>query len=115
MEEQLEYMEDFGFDVARIHVLELHKRHLDAANVALHDGDILECVRLLLCSNEPDHIQQAMEHALWGLWTLLPYASPSDATNHSNVTSLLSQISAVDLQMMDEKTRRQVSRRTYIY
>lgn len=109
VEEQLEYMEDFGFDLARVHVLELHKRFSDAANVALHDGNTLECVRLLLCSTDADHIRQAIEHTLHGLWMLLPYASPNGSNNLSNVASLLSQISAVDLKLVGEKERRQVS------
>jgi hypothetical protein len=109
VDEQLEYMEDFGFDAARIHVLELHNRFFDAAAVALQERNTLECVRLLLLSTERDHIHQAVTHAIHGLWTLSPYASATFTTNRSNIGVLLKQVSSIDPKTIDDAERRQVS------
>ncbi|KAF8594569.1 hypothetical protein BDV93DRAFT_549191 [Ceratobasidium sp. AG-I] len=109
VEEQLEYMDDFGFDVARIHVLELHERFPDAADVALQEGNIIECVRLLMLSKDNGLIRQAIEHAIHGLWSLLPFASANNAAHQANAASLLSQSLNVDIQTIDERGAQQNS------
>ena len=101
-------MEDYGFDAARIHVLELHKRFADAAAVALSERNILECVRLLLCSDEAEIIRQAVDHAIHGLWTLLPYGASGARINNPAVASLLQQLSTINVKILDEHERRQV-------
>jgi hypothetical protein len=115
VENQLEYMEDFGFDAARIHVLEFDDRFSDAAAVALQERNTFECVRLLLLSTEDGHIHQAVGHALHGLWTLSPYASASFSINRSDIGILLKQVLTIKSTTMDDAQRRQVSnlRATY--
>lgn len=108
IEEQLEYMEDYGFDAARIHVLELHKRFADAAAVALSERNILECVRLLLCSHEGSLIRQAVVHGIHGLWTLLPYGATGPQINNPAISSLLQRLSTIDANLLDEHEQRQV-------
>ncbi|KAF8594570.1 P-loop containing nucleoside triphosphate hydrolase protein [Ceratobasidium sp. AG-I] len=108
VEEQLEYMEDYGFDAARIHVLELHKRFADAATVALGERNILECVRLLLCSDDGELIRQAVGHIVHGLWTLLPYGTSGAQIKNPVVASLLQQISTIDTKILNEHEQRQI-------
>lgn len=108
MEEQLEYMEDFGFTAARIHVLELHKRFSDAALVALQEQDILEAVRLLLLTGETHHKLEAVKHIVHGLWTLLPYGTIATASNQAYIASLLNKIAKIKPGFVDEDARRQV-------
>ncbi|CAE6534820.1 unnamed protein product [Rhizoctonia solani] len=108
VEEQLEYMEDFGFDAARIHVLELHERFVDAASVALQERNTLEGVRLLLRSNEDNHKLQAVKHAIHGLWTLLPYGAIITPDNESSIEGLLRQLSTIELKLLSEDERREL-------
>ncbi|CAE6431349.1 unnamed protein product [Rhizoctonia solani] len=106
VDEQLEYMEDFGFDAARIHVLELHKRFADAASVAFQGRNILEGVRLLLLSNEDNHKLQAVTHAIHGLWTLIPYHAQVTPENDNSVRELLRQVSAIESKFLSEDGQR---------
>ncbi|CAE6419472.1 unnamed protein product, partial [Rhizoctonia solani] len=106
VEEQLEYMEDFGFDAARIHVLELHNRFVDAASVALQERNTLEGVRLLLLSSEDKDKQQAGKHAIQGLWTLLPYGAPVTPSNEKVVGELLRQLSTIEPKFIIEGEQR---------
>ncbi|KAG8752687.1 hypothetical protein FRC12_011837, partial [Ceratobasidium sp. 428] len=108
IEEQLEYMDDYGFDVARIHVLEHHKRYADAAEVALQEHNLLECIRLLSASGENHLLRQALTRAIHGLWITMPYGSTGSQLNNPAVASLLEQLSKLDLEMLREDERRQV-------
>ncbi|KAL5633836.1 hypothetical protein ACGC1H_005876 [Rhizoctonia solani] len=77
LDEQLEYMEDCGLESGRIEVLEHHQRHDEAAEaaaeVAFGRGDLLEGIRLLQSSNDPDLLRRAVEKALGALWILFPF------------------------------------------
>jgi hypothetical protein len=108
VEEQLEYMDDYGFDVARIHVLEHRKRYADAAAVALGEQDIPECIRLLLRSDDKNHLRQALSHAIHGLWMVLPYGSTGSQLNNPAVASLLEQVSKIDAKILNDNESRQV-------
>ncbi|KAH7337934.1 hypothetical protein B0J17DRAFT_405653 [Rhizoctonia solani] len=108
VDEQLEYMEDFGFNSARIHVLKLHKRFSDAAAVALQEQNTLEAVKLLLMSDERAHQVQAINHAIHGLWTLLPYGAPITTSNQNNVGTLIEATSAINSQLINDNERRQL-------
>jgi hypothetical protein len=101
-------MDDYGFDVARIHVLELYKRYADAAAVALGERNIPECIRLLLCSDDEKDIRQALSHAIHGLWTVLPYGSTGSELNNPTIASLLDQVSKIDSHILSDDERRQV-------
>ncbi|KAG8732236.1 hypothetical protein FRC11_014976 [Ceratobasidium sp. 423] len=115
LEEQLEYMEDFGFDAARIHVLELHERFVDAAAVALQERNTLEGVRLLLRSNEDNHKLQAVKHAIHGLWTLLPYGAPVTPDNENSIGGLLRQLSVIEPKLLNEDEQRELELFRAIY
>ncbi|CAE6379695.1 unnamed protein product, partial [Rhizoctonia solani] len=106
LDEQLEYMEDFGFDAARIHVLEHHKRFMDAAAVAFQERNTLEGVRLLLLSGEDNHKVQAGKHAIQGLWTLLPFGAPLTPNNEKTADELLRQLSAIEPKHISESETR---------
>ncbi|KAG8744274.1 hypothetical protein FRC10_010437 [Ceratobasidium sp. 414] len=108
VEEQLDYMEDYGFDAARIHVLEHHKRYDDAAEVALRDHDLLECIRLLSRSGDQDLLRQALSHAIRGLWMTMPYGSVGSQLGNPAVASLLEQLSKLDLAALNEDEHRQL-------
>ncbi|KAG8719695.1 hypothetical protein FRC08_002227 [Ceratobasidium sp. 394] len=108
VEEQLDYMEDYGFDAARIHVLEHHKRYGDAAEVALRDYDLLECIRLLSCSGDRDLLRQALSHAIRGLWITMPYGSVGSQLGNPAVALLLEQLSKLDLTALNEDEHRQL-------
>ncbi|KDN37502.1 hypothetical protein RSAG8_10101, partial [Rhizoctonia solani AG-8 WAC10335] len=106
LEEQLEYMEDFGFDAARIHVLELNGRFTDAAAVALQERNTLEGVRLLLLSNQDNHKLQAVKYAVHGLWTLLPYGAFVTPDNENSIGELLRQLATTEPKLLSKDEQR---------
>ncbi|KAB5592704.1 TPR and ankyrin repeat-containing protein 1 [Ceratobasidium theobromae] len=108
IEEQLEYMEDYGFDVALIHVLEHHKRYDQAADVAFKEHNIAEGVRLLLRSDNPRSVRQAIERALHGLWTLLPFGPFGNKLDNSSITSLINLLSGSKAQVLNESDNLQL-------
>lgn len=106
-------MEDYGLDAARIHVLELHERFADAATAALSERNILECVRLLLCSDDTSLIRKAAGHAIHGLWTILPYNATRAQIGNSAVVTLLQQLSNIEPAILSESELRQVCVEAY--
>ncbi|KAI0641201.1 hypothetical protein C8Q79DRAFT_992409 [Trametes meyenii] len=69
----LEYMDDYGLDVARASFLEHLERYGDAAELHLAEGNTFEAIRLLtLDRNNTRSIQKAMQCLLDGLWSHLP-------------------------------------------
>ncbi|KAJ1305473.1 hypothetical protein OPQ81_000480 [Rhizoctonia solani] len=85
LDEQLGYMADCGLDSGRIHVLEQHQRHEEAAEVAAEaafdEGNIISGVLLLQSSNEPKLLRRAIEKALEGLWILFPCGQQTDSAD----------------------------------
>ncbi|QRV93435.1 P-loop nucleoside triphosphate hydrolase [Ceratobasidium sp. AG-Ba] len=106
--EQLDYMDDFGFDSGSIHVLKLQKRYGDAAEVALKEHDLLGCIELLAASNESGHHRQAIEHAVHGLWLMLPYGSSGPQSNNPTAKSLIEHLERPGLAALNEDEKRQV-------
>ncbi|KAH9855762.1 hypothetical protein C2E23DRAFT_548924 [Lenzites betulinus] len=72
-DELLEYMDDFGFDIARASFLEQLGRFGDAASVHLSEGNTLEAIRLLTMDRDnSESVRKAMQCLLDGLWYHLP-------------------------------------------
>lgn len=101
-------MHDYGFSEARIHTLKLHKRYADAAKAALGERNIFDCVRLLLCTNDPELIRQAVRHVLHGLWTILPYGATNTQISNPYIVSLLQWISKIGTSVLTDAELRQV-------
>ncbi|KAG8760240.1 hypothetical protein FRC11_000711 [Ceratobasidium sp. 423] len=97
IDKQLDCMEDYGLDSGRIHVLEQHQRHEEAAEaaaeVAFGQGNIIEGVRLLRSSNDPKLLRQAVERALGGLWLLFPFSNRGDSGNYPAADALIQHVS----------------------
>lgn len=104
-------MEDYGFDLARIHVLEHHKRYDQAAEVAFNERNIVEGVRLLLCSDNSASVRQAVERALHGLWTMLPFGPYSNKLENGAIGSLIQHLKGEKSRRLDEEKAQQVSTR----
>ncbi|KAI0716097.1 hypothetical protein C8T65DRAFT_606293 [Cerioporus squamosus] len=68
-EDALEYMDDYGLDVARATFLEDIGRYTDAAELHFAEGNTFEAIRLLTldCTNEAS-MQRALQCVLDGLW-----------------------------------------------
>ncbi|EMD41416.1 hypothetical protein CERSUDRAFT_89982 [Gelatoporia subvermispora B] len=75
-EEALEYMDDYGLDVARATVLTELGRYAEAAQLHLSEGRMLEAIRLLLLDGSEDSVQQASRCILDGLWMRLSFGLP---------------------------------------
>ncbi|CAE6459263.1 unnamed protein product, partial [Rhizoctonia solani] len=94
VEEQLEYMDDYGFTGALIRVLEHHKRFDQAAEVAFTERNVTEGVRLLSQSENPASLRKAVERALRGLWMMLPFGLTGDKRQNSAISLLINQLSS---------------------
>ncbi|KAH7337929.1 hypothetical protein B0J17DRAFT_405385 [Rhizoctonia solani] len=106
LDEQLDYMEDCGLDTGRIHVLEQHQRHEEAAEVAataaFNEGNIIEGVRLLKSSNDSKLLHQAIDKALGGLWILYPFSRQVDAVDNSAADALIQSLSDEQTKLTEE-------------
>ncbi|GAB1522834.1 hypothetical protein RhiTH_005958 [Rhizoctonia solani] len=94
VEDQLEYMEDYGFTGALMHVLEHHKRFDQAAEVAFAERNVTEGVRLLSQSEHPASVRRAVEKALRGLWMMIPFGLTGDKRSNPAILPLIDQLSA---------------------
>ncbi|KDN37508.1 hypothetical protein RSAG8_10107, partial [Rhizoctonia solani AG-8 WAC10335] len=97
LDEQLDCMEDFGLESGRIQVLELHQRHEEATEAAVEaafkEGNIVEGVRLLQSSEDPELRNQAVEKALGGLWILFPLSRQVGAVESPAADALFQYLS----------------------
>ncbi|CDO74781.1 hypothetical protein BN946_scf185001.g29 [Trametes cinnabarina] len=72
-EGMLEYMDDYGLDMARAAFLEKLGRYEDAAEYHLSEGNVFEAIRLLTINRSDDRlVRRAMQCLLDGLWRRLP-------------------------------------------
>ncbi|TFK88273.1 hypothetical protein K466DRAFT_598787 [Polyporus arcularius HHB13444] len=73
-DEALEYMDDYGLDIARATFLEDIGRYADAAEVHFAEGNTLEAIRLLTLDRMNDtSMRRALQCVLDGLWSNLGY------------------------------------------
>ena len=80
-EEALEYMDDYGLDLARAQLLEDLGRFSEAADVLLSEGSTLEAIRVLTRdSGNKDSLMRALQCLLDGLWRNLSCGVPVDST-----------------------------------
>ncbi|EJF58549.1 hypothetical protein DICSQDRAFT_172899 [Dichomitus squalens LYAD-421 SS1] len=76
-DEALEYMDDYGLDVARAQFLEDVGRYAEAADVHLSEGNTLEGIRVLTMDNNNEaSMKRALDCLLDGLWRSLSYGVP---------------------------------------
>ncbi|KAH7337987.1 hypothetical protein B0J17DRAFT_706450 [Rhizoctonia solani] len=94
VEDQLEYMDDYGFTGALIRVLEHHKRYDQAADVAFAERNVTEGVRLLSQSDNPISVRRAIEQALRGLWMMLPFGFSGDKRQNPAISLLINTLTS---------------------
>lgn len=104
-------MRDYGFDAAQIHVLEDQRRYDQAAEVAFSERNILEGVRLLLRSDSSISIRLAIEQALYGLWTVLPFGPPGNRLENAAIAPLIQYLRSDKLRDFNKDETHQVSAR----
>ncbi|KAF8686413.1 UvrD-like helicase C-terminal domain [Rhizoctonia solani] len=104
VEEQLEYMEDYGFTGALIQILELRGEYDQAAAVAFAERNVTEGVRLLSQSGNPVSVRKAIERALHGLWMMIPFGVAADKRSNPEISLLIDQISG-SATLNDEESR----------
>ncbi|KAJ7051208.1 hypothetical protein C8F01DRAFT_1237408 [Mycena amicta] len=108
-EEQLEYLEDRGLDVARATLLVDLGRYSDAAEVHLEEGRAFEAIKLFLRDRTNETaIRRGIECVLQGLWQRISFnvvPSQSDEV----VTTLLRFASQVDISVLPERHRNELS------
>ncbi|KAL7285962.1 hypothetical protein ACG7TL_001077 [Trametes sanguinea] len=75
-EEILEYMDDYGLDMARASLLERLGRYEDAADFHLSEGNVFDAIRLLkLDRSNRRLVSKAMHYLLDELWRRLPFGT----------------------------------------
>lgn len=91
LDDVLEFMEDYGFDVARAALLESSGRFAEAAELHLEEGHPLQAIRLFMRDWEDitSH-QRAEECVLYGLWQHLSFSViAKDGYERSDLGQLL--------------------------
>jgi tetratricopeptide (TPR) repeat protein len=90
-DEMLEFTEDYDLDVAKASLLAAMGRISEAAQLHIAEGRVLDGIQLLLKDKgNVQHMEQAKDHLLRGLWDILSFGvSPEVATSDSNFSQLL--------------------------
>ncbi|KAH9919767.1 uncharacterized protein BXZ73DRAFT_104875 [Epithele typhae] len=111
-EEALEYMDDFGLDIARASLLEDMGKFADAADVHFAEGNVLEAIRLLsLDIHNASSTKRAFEFLLGGLWQRLSlgvHVSQEELKGSSTTAKLLRLAENLERAVTDEETRNEV-------
>ncbi|KAI0079047.1 hypothetical protein K474DRAFT_723989 [Panus rudis PR-1116 ss-1] len=95
-DDALEFMEDFGFDVARADLLEQTGRRLDAAELRREEGQIIRAINLLLEErDDPVARGKALQWLLDGLWQRMSVGQvpPLDESGKPEETMLVDLLS----------------------
>ncbi|KAH9919768.1 uncharacterized protein BXZ73DRAFT_104876 [Epithele typhae] len=112
-EEALEYMDDFGLDIARASLLEDMGKFADAADVHFAEGNVLEAIRLLsLDTDNTASTRKAFDCLLEGLWQRLSLGaiiSDDDLKSSGIVTKLLRLSDGLPITGVDENIRNEVT------
>ncbi|KAJ7222624.1 hypothetical protein GGX14DRAFT_558715 [Mycena pura] len=108
-EEELEYLEDRGLDVARVAILESLGRYSDAAEVHLEEGRIFEAIKLFLRDRNNELLmRRGIECILQGLWQRVSFAvTPGD--DDSSASVLLSLAAKADVSLLSENYRNELT------
>lgn len=61
-------MTDYGFDMARVTLLERHGRFSEAATIHLEEGRPMEAIRLFMRDTDPASRERATASVLQGFW-----------------------------------------------
>lgn len=91
LDDALEFMEDYGFDVARATLLERDGRLTEAAELHLVEGRLLQAIELLMQDWENENSRQRAEECiLSGLWGYLSFGvTPKEGYEQSDLGRLL--------------------------
>ncbi|TCD62368.1 hypothetical protein EIP91_006977 [Steccherinum ochraceum] len=73
LEDAMEYMEEYEFDVARADLFERSGRLTEAAELHISEGRVVKAISLLLKDAGDDSLSRAQSCLLDGLWKALPF------------------------------------------
>lgn len=111
-EKALEYMDDYGLDIARATLLEELGRFAEAAELHLAEGRTLEAIRAFLKdSQHPESVRRASQCLLDGLWRSLSFglSCRSDSIGSDlPLQELLRLSTSLDATSLDDSTYDQV-------
>ncbi|KAI0935696.1 hypothetical protein AcV5_004043 [Taiwanofungus camphoratus] len=112
-EKALEYMDDYGLDIARATLLEELGRFAEAAELHLAEGRTLEAIRAFLKdSQHPESVRRASQCLLDGLWRSLSFglSCRSDSIGSDlPLQELLRLSTSLDATSLDDSTYDQMS------
>ncbi|KAJ7293966.1 hypothetical protein C8J57DRAFT_1444990 [Mycena rebaudengoi] len=108
-EEELEYLEDRGLDVAQATLLESLGRFAEAAELHLEEGRTFEAIKLFLQDQTTESsMRRGMECVLQGLWQRISFAIvPED--EDSSISRLLTLASKADVSLLSQTERDEIS------
>lgn len=103
-DEQLEFMDDFGFDIGRKSLLKRLKQYTKAAELHLRDGEVEDAMRCFLKSDELVSRKRAVACILEGLW-----AQAFGAKLNERSQSLLQLLEGLSMEDVSVEEKHQVS------
>ncbi|GBE78672.1 predicted protein [Sparassis crispa] len=111
-DEALEYMDDYGLDIARATLLEELGRFADAAELHLSEGRTLEAIESFSKDHgNPDSLRRASQCLLDGMWSSLCFGvTPNSelATSNNTLQKLLRLLARLDVTDLDSNMRDEV-------
>jgi len=111
VEEEIEYLGDRNLDLAHVDLLLLHGRNMEAAELHLGEGRILQAVDIFLRDkdNREASMQKAHDCILEGLWALLPFGVSGSTVNSEEVDALLSRSELLDQGLLSKNDHDEAS------
>jgi len=111
VEEEIEYLEDRNLDLAHVDLLLLHGRSVEAAELHLGEGRILQAVDIFLSDkeNREASMQRAHDCILEGLWALLPLGVSMSTVDSEVVDALLSRSELLDQGLLSKNDHDEAS------
>ncbi|KAH9949530.1 hypothetical protein B0H21DRAFT_881892 [Amylocystis lapponica] len=107
-QEALEYMDDYGFNIARISLLKKLGRYAEAAEIHLEEGRTIEAIHLFLRDKQnTQSVRRASRSLLDGMWRNLSFGvDPNSDLASSNTTlrDLRPFLDGLDITDLDEQT-----------
>jgi len=117
VDEEMGYLNDRNLDLAQVDLLLLHGRRVEAAQLHLREGRILQAVDIFLSDKESREIsmQRANDCIIQGLWALLPFGVSMSEVNSEEVDVLLSRSELLDQNLLSKNDRNEASLQTLTF
>ncbi|KAF8972584.1 hypothetical protein BDZ97DRAFT_1752471 [Flammula alnicola] len=110
VDEEIEYLEDRNLDMAQLDLLLLHGRRMEAAELHLAEGRVLEAIDLFMQTTQTTGIlySKAKNCIFQGLWQLLAFGALNSPPRLDEVNELLDRSYLLDEGMLNQNDQDEI-------